>query len=338
MTADWSEEFVRSTQPFRRELRAHCYRMLGAADEAEDLVQDTYLRAWRSYRAFEGRSSVRTWLYRIATNTCLSALEQRQRRALPSGLFGPGEEPDAPAAETVAWLTPIPDTWVTPAAADPATVAMARQSVRLALIASLQYLPARQRAVLLLREVLGFSAGEVAAMLGISAVAVKSTLQRARARLDEVAPTRDDVIEPTDPHAQHLLAQYIAGFENSDFTALEGALRTDAAIELVGTRTWFSGKQTCERYLAGVLGTSGDWRMTPVLANGQPAAATYYRGGDGTCQALGVAVLTPTVTGVTRITVFPGGRPGPGPGGAVPSRWDAHVELLSMSRAVVRRG
>lgn len=308
--ADWSEEFVQSTQPFRRELLAHCYRMLGSADDAEDLVQDTYMRAWRSYSAFEGRSSPRTWLYRIATNTCLSALEQRQRRALPSGLCGPAEDPDAPPVEAepdVAWIEPIPDTLVTPEAEDPATIVMARHSVRLALIASLQYLPARQRAVLLLREVLGFSAGEVASMLGTSAAAVKSTLQRARSRLDEVAPTRDDVIEPTEPHAQRLLAQYIAGFENSDLTALEDALRTDAAIELVGTRTWFSGKQTCVRYLARVLGTPGDWRMTPILANGQPAAATYYRNGDRTHQALGVAVLTATATGVTSITVFPGG-------------------------------
>jgi RNA polymerase sigma-70 factor, ECF subfamily len=310
MMADWSEEFVQSTQPFRRELLAHCYRMLGSADDAEDLVQDTYMRAWRSYSAFEGRSSPRTWLYRIATNTCLSALEQRQRRALPSGLCGPAEDPDAPPVEAepdVAWIEPIPDTLVTPEAEDPATIVMARHSVRLALIASLQYLPARQRAVLLLREVLGFSAGEVASMLGTSAAAVKSTLQRARSRLDDVAPTRDDVIEPTEPHAQRLLAQYIAGFENSDLTALEDALRTDAAIELVGTRTWFSGKQTCVRYLARVLGTPGDWRMTPILANGQPAAATYYRNGDRTHQALGVAVLTATATGVTSITVFPGG-------------------------------
>jgi RNA polymerase sigma-70 factor (ECF subfamily) len=310
VTTDWSEEFVQSTQPFRRELLAHCYRMLGSADDAEDLVQDTYLRAWRSYSAFEGRSSLHTWLYRIATKTCLSALEQRQRRALPSGLCGPAEDPDAPPVEAesdVAWLEPIPDRLVTPEAEDPATIVMARHSVRLALVASLQYLPARQRAVFLLREVLGFSAGEVAAMLGTSAAAIKSTLQRARSRLDEVAPTRDDVIEPTEPHAQRLLAQYIAGFENSDLTALEDALRTDAAIELVGTRTWFSGKQSCVRYLARVLGTPGDWRMTPILANGQPAAATYYRNGDRTHQALGVAVLAATASGVTSITVFPGG-------------------------------
>ena len=167
---DRSEEFVQRTEPFRRELLAHCYRMLGSADEVEDLVQETYLRAWRSYGTFEDRSSVRTWLYRIATNACLTALEQH---------------------------------------------------VRLALIASLQYLPARQRAVLLLREVLGFSAAEVAAMLATSTVAVKSTLQRARARLDEVAPAPESVIEPTEPHARELLARYIAGFENADITALE---------------------------------------------------------------------------------------------------------------------
>jgi RNA polymerase sigma-70 factor, ECF subfamily len=307
---DRSEEFVQRTEPFRRELLAHCYRMLGSLDEAEDLVQETYLRAWRSYDTFEGRSSPRTWLHRIATNACLSALEQRTRRALPSGLGGPAEDPDgmpAPAEPEVAWLEPVPDTLVTFETQDPATIFTARDSVRLALVAALQYLPARQRAVLLLREVLGFSAGEVATMLGTSTAAVKSALQRARARLDEVAPSLEIITGPTEPHARDLLSQYIAGFENADITALEKALRTDAAIELVGTRTWFSGKVTCLCYLAHVIGSPGDWLMTPTGANGQPAAATYYRTDDGTHQALGVAVLTATPTGIARITVFPGG-------------------------------
>jgi RNA polymerase sigma-70 factor, ECF subfamily len=307
---DRSEEFVQHTERFRRELLAHCYRMLGSVDEAEDLVQETCLRAWRSYGTFEGRSSLRTWLYRVATNACLSALEQRGRRVLPSGLAGPAEDPDAPpglAEPQVAWLGPVPDALVVPETQDPAMTFTARDSVRLALVAALQYLPARQRAVLLLREVLGFSAGEVAAMLGVSTAAVKSALQRARARLDEVAPSPESVTEPTEPHARDLLRQYIAGFENADMTALEKALRTDAAIELVGTRTWFSGKATCLRYLAHVIGSPGDWVMTPTGANGQPAAATYYRADDGTHQALGVAVLTATPTGVCRITVFPGG-------------------------------
>jgi RNA polymerase sigma-70 factor, ECF subfamily len=307
---EWSEEFVRHTEPLRHELLAHCYRMVGSVDEAADLVQDTYLRAWRSYGTFEGRSSLRTWLHRIATNVCLSALAQRGRRVLPAGLGGPADDPDAPpgpAEPEVAWLEPVPDALVTSEVRDPATLLATRDSVRLALVAALQYLPARQRAVLLLREVLGFSAEEVAAMFGVSTAAVKSTLQRARARLDVVSPSPDEVVEPTDPHVRDLLRQYIDGFENADMTTLEKALRTDAAIELVGTRTWFSGKVSCLRYLAHVIGSPGDWLMTPTHANGQPAAATYYRTTDGTHLALGVAVLDVTPTGVARITVFPGG-------------------------------
>jgi RNA polymerase sigma-70 factor (ECF subfamily) len=229
---------------------------------------------------------------------------------LPSGLGGPADDPDAPpgpAEPEVAWLGPVPDALVTLETGDPATLFAARDSVRLALIATLQYLPARQRAVLLLREVLSFSASEVAAMLGVSTAAVKSALQRARARLDEVAPSPESVIEPTEAHVRDLLRQYIAGFESADMTALEKALRTDAAIELVGTRTWFSGKVTCLRYLAHVIGSPGDWLMTPTHANGQPAAATYYRTPDGTRQAVGVAVLSATPTGIARITVFPSG-------------------------------
>jgi RNA polymerase sigma-70 factor, ECF subfamily len=307
--AERSAEFARQAEPFRRELLAHCYRMLGVADEAEDLVQETYLRAWRSYGAFEGRSSMRVWLYRIATNACLTALEQRARRALPSGLGGPAADPDAPpgAAESgLAWLEPIPDAWVTPENRDPAAIVTAREGLRLALVASLQYLPARQRAVLLLREVLGFQAAEVAAMLGISTAAVKSALHRARARLEDVAPVPERLVEPTEPAARKLLGLYMAGFENADTAALERALRTDAAIEMVGTRTWFSGRETCLRYLAHVIGAPGDWLMIPALANGQPAAAAYYRD-DGNHHAYGLGVLTATADGISRITVFGGG-------------------------------
>jgi RNA polymerase sigma-70 factor (ECF subfamily) len=305
MMTDRSAEFVHGTEPFRRELLAHCYRMLGAADEAEDAVQETYLRAWRAYDTFEGRSSLRSWLYRIATNACLTALEQRGRRALPSGLGGPADDPDAPAATAepgTAWLGPVPDALVTPESDDPAVIVAAREWLRLALIASLQYLPARQRAVLLLREVLGIPAAEVASMLDTSTTAVKSTLQRARARLAEVAPAPERVIEPTEPRALELLGQYIAGFEHADITALETALRADAAIEMVGTRTWFSGRATCLRYLAHVIGSPGDWRMAPTLANGQPAAIAYYRDGG-----FGLGVLTVTPGGIARITVFGGG-------------------------------
>jgi len=305
-----ADEFARLTGPMRRELLAHCYRLLGSCDEAEDLVQETYLRAWRAYHTFEGRCSLRVWLYRIATNACLSALGQRGRRALPCDLGAPATDPDAaPAAADIgtAWLEPIPGSLVTPETADPATIAAGRDSLRLALIASLQYLPPRQRAVLILREVLAFPAHDVATMLDTSTAAVKSTLQRARARLQDVTPERERLSEPTDPQARELLAAYVSGFENADITALERALRTDAAIELVGSRTWFSGRDTCLRFLAHVIGAPGDWRMIPVEANGQPAAAAYRRDGDGAHRAFGLGVLSPTSAGIARIHVFAGG-------------------------------
>src|SRR6185437_8966461 len=193
------EGFVQDTEPFRRELLAHCYRMLGSVQDAEDLVQETYLRAWRSYDGFEGRSSVRTWLYQIATNGCLTELAKRSRRLLPSDLYAPEQDPGAHPEEAgteVHWLQPVPDALVTPESADPAAIVAAREGLRLALIASLQYLPPRQRAVLVLRDVLGFPATEVAAMLGTSTVSVKSALQRARARLRELAPAADQITEP----------------------------------------------------------------------------------------------------------------------------------------------
>ncbi|MFC4049003.1 sigma-70 family RNA polymerase sigma factor [Actinomadura syzygii] len=304
-------EFARSTEPFRRELLAHCYRMLGSLDEAEDLVQETYLRAWRSYGTFEGRSSLRVWLYRIATNACLTALRDRGRRALPSGLGAPADDPgvlpEHGADPDVAWLQPIPDALVTPQEDDPAAIVAAREHLRLALIAALQYLPPRQRAVLLLREVLGFPAAQVAAMLDTTIPAVKSALQRARARLDEAAPERERLTDPTAPRARALLEQYIVGFQNADTQALERALRADAAIEMVGSRTWFSGIATCLPYLAQVSGSPGDWQMTPTFANGQPAVAAYLRDTDGTHRAFGLGVLTTTPHGIARITVFGGG-------------------------------
>jgi len=290
-TVPGRDEFARDTEPFRRELLAHCYRMLGSLDEAEDLVQETYLRAWRSHAGFEGRSSLRVWLYRIATNACLTALEQRGRRALPSGLGAP-----------------IPDALVTGPATDPAAIAVARESLRLGLIACLQYLPARQRAVLILRDVLAFPAAEVAAMLGTSTAAVKSMLQRARARLEQVAPSPDEVSEPAEPEARALLEAYIAAFQNADPAALEQVLRQDAALEPVGSLTWFSGRDTCIRYVTQFFGAPGDWLMTATAANGQPAAAAYLRGADGVHRAFGLAVLTVTTAGIARIVVF--GDPG----------------------------
>jgi RNA polymerase sigma-70 factor, ECF subfamily len=285
------------TEPFRKELLAHCYRMLASVHEAEDAVQETYLRAWRSWADFEGRSSVRVWLYRIATNVCLTALEQRRRRALPSGIAAPSTDLTAAPTSVDDWVEPIAESLVAPD--DPASIVTLRESLRLALIAALQYLPPKQRAVLILREVLAFPAAEVATMLDTSVAAVKSTLQRARARLDETAPSQGEVLEPTDPAARALLDDYITGFENADTAALERALRADAAIEMVGTTSWFDGRVVCLQVLAAAVGSPGDWRMLPIVANGQPAVGAYFKG-----EPLGVAVLTPTRTGLTHIHVF----------------------------------
>jgi RNA polymerase sigma-70 factor (ECF subfamily) len=305
-------KFVAETEPFRRELLAHCYRMLGSVHDAEDLVQETYLRAWRSYGRFEGRSSIRTWLYRIATNTCLTALDHHSRRILPSGLVGAEPDPESvpvAAGAEVSWLQPIPDRLVSPESADPAVIVAAREGLRLALIASLQYLPGPQRAVLILRDVLAFPAAEVADILGTTTAAVKSALQRARARLQEAAPAADAVTEPADPRARALLDQYIAAFEHADAAALEGLLCADATLEATPFRTWFAGRETCVPYLrAQVLGVPGTWRMFPTRANGQPAAVDYYRDGDGTYHAYGVVVLDTTDAGIARIVSF--GDPG----------------------------
>jgi RNA polymerase sigma-70 factor, ECF subfamily len=303
-------DFIRDTEPFRRELLAHCYRMLGSAHDAEDIVQETYLRAWRGYQDFENRSSVRTWLYRIATNACLTALAHSSRRVLPSGLGAPAADPHAEPvpAPDVAWLQAIPDAWVS-TVDDPAALVTSRESLRLALVASLQHLPAQQRAVLLLRDVLAFPAAEVAMMLDVSVTAVKSALQRARARMKDVAPRADEIIEPTEPRARELLDLYMAAFEKADTAMLEQVLRHDAALEMVGSRTWFAGRATCLPYLAGgVLGVPGDWRMMAIAANGQPAAAAYHRDEDGVLRAFGIAVLDVTAAGIARIVVF--GDPG----------------------------
>jgi RNA polymerase sigma-70 factor, ECF subfamily len=309
ITAVTESEFVRTTEPYRRELLVHCYRMLGSVDDAEDVVQDTYIRAWRSYSGFEGRSSVRTWLYTIATNATLSALAHHSRRVLPSGLGAPTDDPGAdalPAAPGIRWLEPIPDALIAPESDDPAAIVAARAGLRLALIASLQRLPPRQRAVLILRDVLSFRAHEVAAMLGTSTEAVKSALQRARAGLEHVGS--DELTEPGEPRARALLERYMAAFERSDMSLLERALRADAALEMAGSTTWFAGKQTCVPYIRRFLRTPGGWRMVPSIANGQPAALAYQRGDDGAHVPFAVAVLTVSSAGIGRITLFSDSR------------------------------
>ncbi|MDR3081881.1 MAG: RNA polymerase subunit sigma-70, partial [Streptomyces sp.] len=291
-----SAGFARDTEPFRRELLAHCYRLLGSFQDAEDLVQETYLRAWRSYGAFERRSSVRTWLYRIATNRCLTELAGRSRRVLPSAASDPESDPDAALEEAgsgVAWLEPVPNALVIPDSLDPGAIVAAREGLRLAIVASLQYLPPRQRAALVLRDVLAFPASEVAVMLGTTTASVKSALHRARARLAELALADGQITEPTVPQARAILDQYMVAFENADADALEHLLLEDATLEATPFSTWFAGRRTCVPFLRDhLLGSPGDWHMLPTSANGQPAAVAYARDRRGDYQPYGICVLT----------------------------------------------
>jgi RNA polymerase sigma-70 factor (TIGR02960 family) len=298
-------EFSAVVEPFRPELLAHCYRILGSIHDAEDLVQETYLRAWRGFAGFEGRSSVRRWLYTIATRACLTALETRSRRPLPSGWGPPSDDhrvAPAPREPSVAWLQPAPDALF---GSDPAAIVAGRTGVRLAFIAALQYLPARQRAVLTLRDVLAFRTAEVAEMLDTTAAAVDSALRRARAHLAEAGPVEDDLAEPDDTARRALLESYIDAFTRADADALVDLLRADVELEMPPTPTWFTGREAVIGFLATrILRVEGPWRMVPTSANGQPAVVVYALGADGRLEPHGVEVLTLIGRRISRIVAF----------------------------------
>jgi RNA polymerase sigma-70 factor (ECF subfamily) len=301
------DEFVQVSDRYRRELLAHCYRMLGSVHEAEDLVQETYLRAWRSYHGFEGRSSLRTWLYRIATNACLNALESRGRRPLPTGLGNPSADPGDPLVERteVPWLEPVPDVMVGLEHSDPAAIVASRESVRLALIAALQHLPPRQRATLVLREVLKMPAAEVAEVLDTSTAAVNSSLQRARAQLDQAGLTEDDVAEPAEPAKRELLDRYAQALEDKDIPAIIKLFTADAVWEMPPFIGWY---QTPD-HIGQLIDTEcpagpGQLRMLPTHANGQPAFGMYMLGGDGAWRPFQLHVLTLSPAGIAHVVAF----------------------------------
>ncbi len=302
------EEFLPLAEPYRRELFAHCYRMLGSVHDAEDLVQETYLRAWRAYDRFEGRSSLRTWLYRIATSACLTALESRRRRPLPTGLGAPSADPAADLAEQpeVPWLEPIPDALAGAGSADPAAIVTARESIRLALIAALQHLPPRQRAVLILKEVLNWRAAEIAELLDTTTAAVNSILQRARAQISEAAPTRDAVAEPSAPQQRELLERYVAAFENYDVAAIVKLFSADAVWEMPPFTGWYQTPEHIGRLIANQCPakTPGDLRLAPTQANGQPAFGMYLRAGRGEYRAFQLHVLHVTGSAIDHVAAF----------------------------------
>jgi RNA polymerase sigma-70 factor (ECF subfamily) len=297
-------EFLERAAAFRPELLAHCYRMLGSAQDAEDLVQETLLRAWRGRHGFEGRSSLRFWLYRIATSACLTALGHRSRRVVPAGLGAASDDPQAPAGADgadIAWVQPLADP-----PPDPASVVETRGSVRLALVVALQELPPRQRAVLILRDVLAWRAAEVAALLDTSTAAVNSALQRARERLEQAAPREDDVHDVLDARGRALVDRFARAFQDADVAALARLLRDDVRLEMPPEPVWFADRAVVLRFLGErVFPHITEQRSLALTVNdGQPALATYLRAADGRYHPHAVDVLTLRQGAVARILVF----------------------------------
>ncbi|SEO81744.1 RNA polymerase sigma-70 factor, ECF subfamily [Actinacidiphila rubida] len=305
-TAAPDRSFTELALPYREELLAHCYRMMGSLHDAEDLVQETLLRAWRGYPRFDGRSSLRTWLYRIATNTCLTALGSTHRRVLPSGL-GNGTSDSAGAAlrrlEEVLWLEPFPTPELASPETDPAAIVARRDTTRLALIAAFQRLPVRQRAALVLVDVVGYTPAEVGELLDVTTTSVRSLLQRARTTIAEDAPEPEGVTATPDLDGE-LIDRYMRALQRADTAELARLLAADVAYEMPPLAVWFTGREAVlDHHVRRVF--SRQLRVLPVSANGYPALATYLGSAEGEPFAgHGIQVIEPRDGLIARITVF----------------------------------
>ncbi len=279
-----SQDLELQLERHRVELTAHCYRMLGSAFDADDAMQETRVRAWRNFDRFEGRSTVKSWLYRIATNVCLDMLSGRQRRARPMDLGAAqtaaiGQLPAAQPEAT--WIQPMPDSRILPTDGDPAEMALDRETVRLAFVAALQHLPARQRAVLILREVLRWKADEVAELLDTTVPSVNSALQRARATLAASDLADTDTFEPMDEAQQALLGRYVDAFERYDMASLTALLHEDATLSMPPYALWLQGPVEIVRWHVGPGAECRGSRLLPTGANGSPAYGQYRPSGPG---------------------------------------------------------
>ena len=292
------DDFDALAQRYRGELLAHCYRMSGSVYDAEDLTQETLLRAWKSSASFEGRSSVRTWLYRIATNVCLDNLESRPRRPMPTGLGAPDVLGSDPLVEDyeIPWLEPIPDA---------AVVVAERESIRLAFVAALQHLPARQRAVLILRDVLRWSAAEVAEALETTTAAVNSALQRAHAQLADQALTEDTVTVDLSAEQRAMLDRYVEAFWRKDIDSIVSMLTEQAVWEMPPFVGWYRGAANIGELIANSCpGGAQDMPMLATSANGQPAFGLYMRSADGSFRPFQLQVLELDGDRVRHASVF----------------------------------
>ncbi|MTE18008.1 sigma-70 family RNA polymerase sigma factor [Streptomyces sp. TRM43335] len=292
----------------RTELTGYCYRMLGSAFEAEDAVQETMVRAWRGLGRFEGRSSLRSWLYRIATNVCLDMLAGRARRARPMDLSSPGgaELPPGPALPEATWIEPMPDSRTLPAGDDPAERAVARESVRLAFVAALQHLPPRQRAVLILREVLSLRASEVAELLDTTVASVNSALQRARATLasEDVSGDEGTGTADLDEAQRPLLERYVRAFEAYDLDALTSVLHEDATLSMPPHELWLRGHADIRAWLTGHGSGCRGSRLVPVAANGRRGFGQYRPAPDGGFTPWALQVVEVSEGRVTALASF----------------------------------
>ncbi len=301
-----SGELDRRLEQHRVELTAYSYRMLGSAFEAEDAVQETLVRAWRSFDRFEGRAALRSWLYRIATNVCLDMLKGRQRRARPMDL-GPAREPIESNLNTlpeVTWIQPMPDRLVAPEE-DPAEVAVARETIRLAFVAALQHLPPRQRAVLILCEVLRWQATEVAELLDTTVASVNSALQRARATLAEGNVSATDPSPPLDESDRALLDRYVEAFERYDIEALTSLIREDATQSMPPYDLWLRGRDDIFTWWFGPGIGCRDSRLVPtVAANGSPAYGQYKPSPDGGHEPWALQVIELSAGRIVELSFF----------------------------------
>jgi RNA polymerase sigma-70 factor (ECF subfamily) len=311
------EEFSSLTEPYRHELQVHCYRILGSWSDSEDLVQETYLRAWRRLKTYEGRAPLRAWLYKIATNACLDELARnRRRRMLPSALHpaaSPGQ-PITPPTLDQAWLEPVLDDYLLAASTGAEAKFLAQEAVSLAFLAALQALPARQRAVLILVDVLDWSGREVADLLETTVSAVYSALHRARVKLDDVYGSRKaNPPTPADEPTQRLLDQYVQAWERADVARLVSLLRENATLLMPPSPSWFRGREDIGAFVgltvfgpAGMFPgpAEGRWKMVPTRANGRHAFAFYLRAADKGYQAAGIQVLSTQAGQVQEIISF----------------------------------
>ena len=301
-----SGELELELEQYRPELTAHCYRMLGAAFEAEDAVQETMVRAWRSFDRFEGRSALRSWLYRIATNVCLDMLNGSQRRARPMDLASPQTADTfiGEARPEATWIQPMPDNSVLPSNGDPAELAEARETIRLAFVAALQHLPPKQRAVLILREVLRWKADEVAELLDTTVASVNSALQRARTTLAESEISSSDTLRPLDEEQRDLLARYVDAFERYDLDSLTSLLHDDATLSMPPYELWLEGSEEIRHWMLGHGSGCRGSRLVATEANGSPAFGQYRPAPGGGFEPWALQVIEIRAGRITGINSF----------------------------------